>query len=107
MKQFVIYKINTLRTAYICHIHSIAMALTPQQLMKLVKLRALGWSQTEIAEELGVSQQVVGYNLKKLKRKSQESGIDQVFNSALIGGLAGAATGIGILAIMELLKNEK
>ena len=41
------------------------MALTPQQLMELVKLRALGWSQAEIAEELGVSQQVIGYNLKK------------------------------------------
>jgi len=94
-------------TNYICHLHAIVMALTPQQLMQLVKLRALGWSQAEIAEELGVSQQVIGYNLKKLKKKSRESGVDQVFNSALIGGLAGAATGIGILAIMELLKNDK
>jgi len=84
-----------------------AMALSPQQIMQLVKLRALGWSQVEIAERLGVSQQVIGYHLKKLKKKSQESGIDQVFNSALIGGLAGAATGIGVLAIMELLNNSK
>ena len=83
------------------------MALSPQQLMQLVKLRALGWSQSEIAEQLGVSQQVIGYHLKKLKKKSQEAGVDQAFNSALIGGLAGAATGIGILAIMELLKGSK
>ena len=94
-------------TNYICYLHASVMALTPKQLMQLVKLRALGWSQAEIAEELGVSQQVIGYNLKKLKKKSRESGVDQVFNSALIGGLAGAATGFGILAIMELLKNEK
>ena len=43
------------------------MALSPKQVAELLKLRALGWSQKEIAEHLGTSQQVIGYHLKKLK----------------------------------------
>ena len=48
------------------------MALTPRQIAELLKLRALGWSQAEIAEKLGTSQQVIGYQLKKLKKQSKE-----------------------------------
>jgi len=82
------------------------MALSPAQLAQLLKLRALGWSQTEIAVDLNVSQQTVAYNLKKLKEKSKKLGTDQVFNSALIGGLAGAAAGIGVVALLELLREN-
>jgi len=32
--------------------------------------------------------------------------MDEVFNSALVGGLAGAAAGIGIVALLELLRNK-
>ena len=80
------------------------MALTPNQIAELLKLRALGWSQSEIAEKLNTSQQVIGYQLKKLKEKSKIRGTDEVFNAALIGGLAGAAAGIGLVALLELLK---
>ena len=45
----------------------IKMSLNSQQLVSILKLRAVGWSQTEIAESLGISQQVVAYNLKKMK----------------------------------------
>ena len=84
------------------------MALTPSQIAELLKLRALGWSQAEIAEQLKTSQQVIGYpGLKKLKKQSKEKGADEVFNAALIGGLAGAAAGIGIVALLELLKEPK
>ena len=31
---------------------------------------------------------------------------DEVFNAALIGGLAGAAAGIGVVALLELLKES-
>ena len=82
------------------------MALTPNQIAILVKLRALGWSQSEIAEKLNTSQQVVGYQLKKLKNQSIKKGTDEVFSAALIGGLAGAATGIGLVALLELLKKS-
>ena len=82
------------------------MGLNPKELAKLLKLRALGWSQAEIAEELDKSQQVIAYQLKKLKKESKKKGTDEVFNAALIGGLAGAAAGIGVFALLELLKDQ-
>ena len=82
------------------------MGLNPKELAKLLKLRALGWSQAEIAEELDKSQQVIAYQLKKLKKESKKKGTDEVFNAALIGGLAGAAAGIGVSALLELLKDQ-
>ena len=86
--------------------HRVNMALTPNQIAELLKLRALGWSQSEIAEKLNTSQQVIGYQLKKLKEQSKKRGTDEVFNAALIGGLAGAAAGIGVVALLELLKES-
>ena len=83
------------------------MALDPKQLAELLKLRALGFSQAEIAETLNTSQQVIAYQLRKLKEKAKKNGTDEVFNAALIGGLAGAAAGIGIVALIELLKNSE
>ena len=85
----------------------LGMALTPNQIAELLKLRALGWSQSEIAEKLNTSQQVIGYQLRKLKEQSKKKGTDEVFNAALIGGLAGAAAGIGIVALLELLRNSE
>ena len=82
------------------------MGLNPKELAKMLKLRALGWSQSEIAEELDKSQQVIAYQLKKLKKESKKKGADEVFNAALIGGLAGAAAGIGVFALLELLKDQ-
>jgi len=43
------------------------MALDAKQLADLLKLRAIGWSQKDIAEAIGISQQVVAYQLKKLR----------------------------------------
>ena len=82
------------------------MGLNPKELAKLMKMRALGWNQKEIAEALDKSQQVIAYQLKKLKIASKKKGMDEVFNSALVGGLAGAAAGIGIVALLELLRNQ-
>ncbi len=50
------------------------MALDPSELAKLLKLRAVGWSQQEIADAIGTSQQVVAYHLKKLKEESLKRG---------------------------------
>ena len=82
------------------------MGLNPKELAKLMKMRALGWNQKEIAEALDKSQQVIAYQLKKLKIESKKKGMDEVFNSALVGGLAGAAAGTGIVALLELLRNQ-
>jgi orotate phosphoribosyltransferase-like protein len=83
------------------------MALDASQLAELLKMRALGFSQSEIAQALDTSQQVIAYQLKKLKKQARKKGTDEVFNAALIGGLAGAATGIGIVALLELLRDNK
>ena len=82
------------------------MGLTPKELAEMLKMRALGWNQKEIAEALNKSQQVIAYQLKKLKAESKKKGTDEVFNAALVGGLAGAAAGIGVFAILELLRNQ-
>ena len=63
--------------------------------------------QEEIAQALETSQQVIAYQLKKLKEQAKTNGIDEVFNSALMGGLAGAVAGVGVVALLELLKNQK
>ena len=83
------------------------MALTPKDIAELLKMRALGFNQAEIAESLNTSQQVIAYQLKKLKDQAKKKGTDEVFNAALIGGLAGAAAGIGVFALLELLKSQK
>ena len=75
---------------------------TPEQIAKIVKFRALGWTQQEIADEVGLSRQAVAYQLKRLKRESKKTNADDVFSAAIIGGLAGAAGGI-VLAIWDEL----
>ena len=85
------------------------MALDAKQLADLLKLRAIGWSQKDIAEAIGISQQVVAYQLKKLREASLKKGVDDVFSAALLGGLAGAAGGFALAAMMfdQLTKEEK
>ena len=83
------------------------MALSPQQIASILKLRGIGWSQKEIADTIGASQQVVAYHLKKLREESKEKGADDVFSAALLGGMALGA-GIGALALLldQLSKKE-
>ena len=83
------------------------MALTQAQIASLLKLRGIGWSQKEIAETLGTSQQVVAYHLKKLKEESKKKSPEDVFSAALLGGMAVGA-GIGALALLldQLTKKE-
>ena len=82
------------------------MRLNAKELSELLKLRALGYSQAEIADELNTSQQVIAYRLKRLKEEAKEKGNDEVFNAALLGGLLGATAGMGFYAILELLKKR-
>ncbi|MFL2956528.1 MAG: winged helix-turn-helix transcriptional regulator [Candidatus Thalassarchaeaceae archaeon] len=81
------------------------MALDATQLSELLKLRGIGWSQKEIAEKIGTSQQVVAYQLKKLKEDSLKGDPEDVFNRALVGGLAvGAGIGAAAMMLAQLLK---
>ena len=83
------------------------MPLGPQQIASILKLRGLGWTQKDIADTIGASQQVVAYHLKKLREESKEKGADDVFSAALLGGMALGA-GIGALALLldQLTKKE-
>ena len=83
------------------------MPLGPQQIASILKLRGLGWTQKEIADTIGASQQVVAYHLKKLREESKKKGADDVFSAALLGGMALGA-GIGALALLidQLAKKE-
>ena len=83
------------------------MALDPKQLAELLKLRAIGWSQKDIAEAIGISQQVVAYQLKKLREQSMKRGADDVFSAALLGGIAGAAGGFALATLITELLGKK
>ena len=84
----------------------VSMALSPKDIAELLKMRALGFNQAEIAETLNTSQQVIAYQLKKLKDQARKQGTDEAFNAVLIGGLAGAAAGLSFFTILELLNKQ-
>ncbi len=80
---------------------------TPEQIARIVKFRALGWSQQEIADEVGMSRQAIAYQLQRLKRESMRTDADDVFATALLGGLAGIAGGLAVtLLLKELMKGK-
>jgi len=59
----------------------------------IAKMRALGYSQREIADEIGVSQPSVAYQLRKLKRMSREGSKDEVLSKVLLGGFVDSLSG--------------
>ena len=73
------------------------MRLSESDRWKIAKLRALGYRQDEIAEELGVAQTTVAYQLKKLREEAEKKGPDNV--------LAALAIGAGALVAAALLSN--
>ena len=76
---------------------------TKAQIAKMVQLRGLGYSLEEIAVEIGLSKSAVAYQLQKLKEASQKSKADEVFNAAILGGLVGAASGLAIAALIDII----
>ena len=79
------------------------MSMSPQQIASILKLRGIGWSQKEIADTIGASQQVVAYHLKKMREESRQKGVDDVFSAALLGGLAMGAAAAGLAMLIEQL----
>ena len=53
-------------------------------LAKIVMLRGVGYSQKEIAGNLGVSQPTIHNHLKKIRKQCDERGIDAVFCQMLL-----------------------
>ena len=80
---------------------------TKAQIAKMVQLRGLGYSLEEIAAEIGLSKSAVAYQLQKLKEASQKSKADEVFNAAILGGLVGAASGLAIAALIDIINKDR
>ena len=66
------------RALYINNPSPTKSMVTERQRTQIAKFRSLGWNQQRIADELGLTQQVVAYQLKKLRERADEEGIDSV-----------------------------
>ena len=83
------------------------MPLSPQQIASILKLRGLGWTQKDIADAIGASQQVVAYHLKKMREESKQTSADDVFSSALLGGMAMGAAVAGLAMLIDQLTKKE
>ena len=75
--------------------------MEPGKLAIIAKMRALGYSQREIAEEIGVSQPSVAYQLRKLKRMSAEGSKDELLTKVLLGGFIDSLSGSALARFLR------
>jgi len=61
--------------------------LTFDKLGRMMYLRSIGLSQEEIANELGVTQEAVSYNLRKIKERATKEGPLMPFAMLLAGAM--------------------
>jgi len=73
----------------------------PKKLATIAKMRALGWSQREIAKEIGVSQPSVAYQLRKLKQKSKKGSKDEVLSKVLLSGFIDSLSGSALMKFLQ------
>ena len=72
-----------------------------EKIATIAKMRALGYNQREIAEEIGVSQPSVAYQLRKLKRMSVGSSKDEVLSRVLLGGFLDSLSGSALMKFLQ------
>ena len=53
--------------------------LTMTEIRTLIKMRGLGYSQRDIAKEMGTSQSSISHQLKALKTMAEQQGLNEVF----------------------------
>ena len=75
--------------------------MEPEKIATIAKMRALGYNQREIAEEIGVSQPSVAYQLRKLKRMSVGSSKDEVLSRVLLGGFLDSLSGSALARFLS------
>lgn len=73
--------------------------LTDYDKAEIMRLRALGYSNQEIAYRLGYSEPTIGYHVKQTRERAEEGGADDLF-----WGLVAVAAGIGIVELLRRLK---
>ena len=81
--------------------------MEPGKLATMAKMRALGYSQREIAEEIGVSQPSVAYQLRKLKRMSVGSSKDELLSRVLLGGFLDSLSGSALARFLHFSESEE
>ena len=79
--------------------------LTERDIVEIVKMRGLGYNQAEIAQQLGVSQSAIQYQLAKINGRAREEGNDNTFLALLFG--AGLGIGAGFLLAKLLEKKQE
>ena len=73
----------------------------------IAKMRALGYSQREIAEEIGVSQPSVAYQLRKLKQRVKDRSRDEVLSKVLLGGFIESLSGSVLARFLQFSDGEE
>jgi len=77
------------------------------KLATIAKMRALGYSQREIAEEIGVSQPSVAYQLRKLKQRVKDRSRDEVLSKVLLGGFIDSLSGSALARFLQFTPEEE
>jgi len=75
--------------------------MDPGKLATIAKMRALGYSQREIADEIGVSQPSVAYQLRKLKQRVKGQSRDEVLSKVLLGGFIDSLSGTALARFLN------
>ena len=81
--------------------------MEPEKIATIAKMRALGYNQREIAEEIGVSQPSVAYQLRKLKRMSVGSSKDEVLSRVLLGGFLDSLSGSSLARFLRFSDSDE
>ena len=76
--------------------------LTGRDITEIVKMRGLGYNQTEIAQHLGVSQSAIQYQLARINERARKEGNDDTFLGLFVE--AGGNIGAGLLLAKILVK---
>ena len=75
--------------------------MDPGKVATIAKMRALGYSQREIADEIGVSQPSVAYQLRKLKQRVKDRSRDEVLSKVLLGGFIDSLSGSALARFLN------
>ena len=78
------------------------MALTQEEIRKIVQMRGMGYSHQEIADHLGISRKTVENHLRRLKQQAEDID-DEIDLEALFWGIL---IGAGAYAVISHLKNK-
>ncbi len=81
--------------------------MDPGKVATIAKMRALGYSQREIAEEIDVSQPSVAYQLRKLKQRVKDHSRDEVLSKVLLGGFIDSLSGSVLARFLQFSDGEE